>query len=85
MARSRGLVVRAEDSRTYNQEDVGSIPDPVYWMDVSVASYYIERKTNKGNQMRHTKKNLKKKKKKKKFKRRQNCFKSLAPPTEKYF
>ncbi len=25
-------------------EDVGSIPDTVYWMDVSVASYYIERK-----------------------------------------
>jgi hypothetical protein len=44
VARSRGLVVRAEDSRTYNQEDVGSIPDTVYWMDVSVASYYIERK-----------------------------------------
>jgi hypothetical protein len=41
---SRGLVVRAEDSRTHNQEDVGSNPDTVYWMDVSVASYYIERK-----------------------------------------
>jgi hypothetical protein len=25
-------------------------------MDVSVASYYIERKTNKGSQMGHTKK-----------------------------
>jgi len=49
-------MVRAEDSRTYNQEDVGSIPDTVYWMDVSVASYYIERKTNKGSQMGHTKK-----------------------------
>ncbi len=42
MARSRGLVVRAEDSRTHNQEDVGSIPDTVYWMDVSVVSFYIE-------------------------------------------
>ncbi len=65
MARSRGLVVRAEDSRTLNREDVGSIPT-VYWMDVSVASYYIERKENKGSQMGHTKKILKKKKKKKK-------------------
>jgi hypothetical protein len=44
LARSRGLVVRAEDSRTLNQEDVGSNPDTIYWMDVSVASYYIERK-----------------------------------------
>ena len=42
VARSRGLVVRAEDSRTLNQEDVGLIPT-VYWKDVSVASYYIER------------------------------------------
>ena len=58
-ARSRGLVVRAEDSRTLNQEDVGSIPT-VYWMDVSVASYYIERKDNKGSQMGHTKKIFKK-------------------------
>ncbi len=54
-------MVRAEDSRTLNQEDVGSIPDTVYWMDVSVASYYIERKDNKGSQMRHTKKIFKKK------------------------
>jgi hypothetical protein len=60
VARSRGLVVRAEDSRTLNQEDVGSIPT-VYWMDVSVASYYIERKDNKGSQMGHTKKIFKKK------------------------
>jgi hypothetical protein len=37
-------VVRAEDSRTHNQEEVGSNPDTVYRMDVSVASYYIERK-----------------------------------------
>jgi hypothetical protein len=44
--RSHGLVVRVEDSRTHNQEDVGSNP-AVYWMDVSVASYYIERKTIK--------------------------------------
>ena len=47
MARSRGPVVRAEDLRTLNQEDVGSIPT-VYWMDVSVASYCIEKTTNKG-------------------------------------
>jgi hypothetical protein len=32
-------------------------------MDVSVASYYIERKDNKDSQMGHTKKKLKKKKK----------------------
>jgi hypothetical protein len=44
--RSRGLVVRAEDSRTHNPEDVGSYP-PIYWMDVSVARYDIERKTIK--------------------------------------
>jgi hypothetical protein len=37
-------VVRAEDSWTHHQEDVGSNPDTLYWMDVSVASYYIERK-----------------------------------------
>ncbi len=48
---------REEDSRTLNQEDVGSIPT-VYWMDVSVASYYIERTDNKGSQMGHTKKNI---------------------------
>jgi hypothetical protein len=36
-------VVRVEDSQTHNLEDVGSNP-AVYWMDVSVASYYIERK-----------------------------------------
>ena len=40
------LVVRVEDSRTHNQEDVGSNP-AVYWIGVSVASYYIERKTIK--------------------------------------
>jgi hypothetical protein len=34
----------ADDSRTHNQEDVGSNPDTVYWMDVSIASYYIETK-----------------------------------------
>ncbi len=39
-----GLVVRAEDSRTHNQEDVGSNPDTVSWMDISVASYYVESK-----------------------------------------
>ena len=27
-----------------NQEDVGSNPGTVYWMDVSVASYYIKEK-----------------------------------------
>jgi hypothetical protein len=32
-------------------------------MDVSVASYYNERKINKGSQMGHTKKIFKKKKK----------------------
>ncbi len=36
MARSRGLVVEAEV--------VGSNPGTVYWMDVSVASYYIKEK-----------------------------------------
>ncbi len=36
-----------EDSQIHNQEDVGSKPDTIYWMDVSVASYYIERKTIK--------------------------------------
>jgi len=36
-----------EDSQIHNQEDVSSKPDTVYWMDVSVASYYIERKTIK--------------------------------------
>jgi hypothetical protein len=25
-------------------EDVGSNPDTIYWIDISVASYYIERK-----------------------------------------
>ena len=44
--RTPGLVVRVEDSRTHNQEDVGSNPT-VYWMDISIASYYIERKTIK--------------------------------------
>ncbi len=39
-------MVRAEDSRTHNQEDVGS-NTTAYWMDVSLASYYIERKTIK--------------------------------------
>ncbi len=59
-------MVRAEQSRTLNQEDVGLIPT-VYWMDVSLASYYIERKDNKGSQMGHTKKKyfIGKKKKKK--------------------
>ena len=61
MARSRGLVVRAEDSRTYYQEDVGSIPDTVYWMDVSVASYYIERKLIKVAKCSTPKKIFKKK------------------------
>ncbi len=55
-------MVRAEDSRTLNQENVGSIPT-VNWMDLSVASYYIERKDNKGSQMGHTKKKKEKKRK----------------------
>ena len=34
-----------------------SNPDTLYWMDVSVASYYIiEKNGNKSNQMGHTKK-----------------------------
>jgi hypothetical protein len=40
-------VVRAEDSRNHNQEDVGSNSDTVYKINVSVASCYIERKTTK--------------------------------------
>jgi hypothetical protein len=54
-------VVRAEDSRTHNQEDVGSNPDTVYWMDVSVASYYIERKIIKEAKWGTPKKNILKK------------------------
>ena len=46
----------------HDQEVVGSNSDTVYWMDVSVASYYIiEKYRNKGSQMGHTKKNIKKK------------------------
>ena len=34
----------------------GSNPDTIYWMDVSVASYYIiEKYGNKGSQIGHTK------------------------------
>jgi hypothetical protein len=40
-------VVREEDSQTHHQEDVGSNPDFVYWMDVIVGSYCIERNTIK--------------------------------------
>ncbi len=41
----------------HDQEVVGSNPDTVYWMDVSVASLYIiEKYRNKGSQMGHTKK-----------------------------
>ncbi len=65
-ARSHGLVVRVENSRTQNQEDVGLNP-AIYWMDVSVASYYIERKTIKVAKW-GTPKNINKKKKKKKKK-----------------
>ncbi len=51
---------------THDQDIVGSNP-AVYWMDVSdKASYYIEKKKNKGSQMGHTKKKYIKKKKKKK-------------------
>jgi hypothetical protein len=41
---------------------VGSNPDTVYWMDVTVTSYYmIEKYGNKGSVMGHTKKNIWKK------------------------
>jgi hypothetical protein len=39
---------------------VGSNPDTIYWMDVSVASYYIERKTVKMAKWGTPKKYLKK-------------------------
>jgi hypothetical protein len=53
-------VVRAEDSQTHNQEDVGLNPT-VYWMDISAPCYYTEIKNNKGNQMgAHQKKFIKK-------------------------
>jgi len=46
----------------HDQEVVGSNPDTVYWMDVSVASYKIKKKKrNKVSQMGHKKKNIKKK------------------------
>jgi len=46
--------------KAYVQEVVGSNPT-VYWMDESEASYYIENKKNKGNQMgQHQKKNIEK-------------------------
>ena len=48
--------------RTHNQEDVGSNP-AVYWMDVSIASYYIERKTIKVAKWGTPKKIFKKKQK----------------------
>jgi hypothetical protein len=36
----------------HDQEVVGSNPDIVYWMDVSVASYYIIKNYgNKGSQL----------------------------------
>ena len=41
----------------HDQEVMGSNPDNVYWMDVSIVSYYIiEKYGNKGSQMVHTKK-----------------------------
>jgi hypothetical protein len=43
----------------HDQEFVGLNPDTVYWMDVSIASYYIIENENKGSQMGHTKKLLK--------------------------
>ncbi len=45
--------------KAHVQEVVGSNP-AVYWMDVNEASYYIEKKMNKGSQMGHTKKIFKK-------------------------
>jgi hypothetical protein len=47
----------------HDQEVVGLNRGTVYWMDVSVASYYIKEKyENKCSQMRHTKKYFEKKK-----------------------
>jgi hypothetical protein len=48
----------------HDQEAVGSNPDTIYWMDVSIASYYIKfihkNNENTGGQMGHTKKYFKK-------------------------
>jgi hypothetical protein len=41
-----GLVVRRNSQTKPNQEDVGSNPI-VYWTDINVAGYYIERKAKK--------------------------------------
>ncbi len=50
---------------THDQEVLSSNPGTVYWMDVSDASYYIQKpmkiNENKGSQMGHTKKIFKKK------------------------
>jgi hypothetical protein len=43
MLRNTGLVVRAESSHPRGLNPV------VYWMDVGEASYYIEKKKNKGS------------------------------------
>jgi|FrelakmetLWP11LW_1041352.scaffolds.fasta_scaffold273604_1 hypothetical protein len=41
----------------HDQEVEGSNPDTIYWMDVSIASYYILAKYgNKNSQMVHTNK-----------------------------
>ncbi len=56
----RTLVVKAA---THDQEVVGLNPGTLYWMDASIASYYIHKKMKiKGSQMGHTKKLLIKKK-----------------------
>jgi hypothetical protein len=34
---------------------MGYNPNPVHWLDVSPASFYIEAKRNKGSKMWHTK------------------------------
>ena len=47
----------------HDQEVVGLNPGTVYWMDVSIASYYIKEKYgNKCSRMGHTKKCFEKKK-----------------------
>jgi hypothetical protein len=48
----------------HDQEVVGSNPGRIYWMDVSVASYYIKEKYgNKCSRMRNNKKYILKKRK----------------------
>jgi hypothetical protein len=42
----------------HDQEVVGSNRNTLYWMDISIASYYIIENGNKGSQMGQTKKNI---------------------------